>query len=88
MFGHLPLDVAGAAQRLDGAAEFRQKSVAGGLDDAPVMGGDARVDDFGPDCLQPVERALLVGADQPRVAHGICGENGGETTGCGHGESG
>jgi len=41
------LDVAGAAQRIDGAAEFRQKPVPGGLDDAPVMGRDARVDDFG-----------------------------------------
>jgi hypothetical protein len=72
-FGHLPLDVAGATQRIDGAAEFRQKPVACGLDDASVMSGDARIDGFGADRPQPVEGPLLVGADQPRVADHICG---------------
>ena len=34
----------GAAHRVDHAAEFDEAAVAGALDDAPMMGGDGRID--------------------------------------------
>jgi len=83
---HLRLDFAGAAQSVDGAGELGQQAVARGLDDAPVMLGDGRFNQLGADRLEAPQCALLVGSDQPRVTRHISGEDGGQTTGCGHGE--
>ena len=41
---HRPLDLGGAAHRIDDARKFHQHPVAGGLDDATVMLRDFRVD--------------------------------------------
>src|SRR5207248_6443551 len=43
--GHAALDVKRAAQRVDHAAELRQQAVAGVLDDASAVPGDAGIDD-------------------------------------------
>jgi hypothetical protein len=75
---HLRLYFSGAVRSIDGAGEFGQEAVARGLDHAPVMGGDGRIDQFGADGSEAPERALLVGADQPRVPGYIRGENGGK----------
>jgi hypothetical protein len=83
--GHPRLDGPGAAQSVYGADKLDQQAVAGGLDDATVMHLDSRVDHLDADRLQAGERALLVGADQPRIAGHIGGENGGETALGGHG---
>ena len=61
-----------------GARELDQQAVAGGLDDAALVLGDHGVDQFAPMRFEPLDRAFFVGADQPRVAHDVCGENGGE----------
>ena len=81
---HLRLDFAGTAQSVAGAGELGQQAVPGGLDDATVMRGDARVYQLGADRLEPPQGGLLVASDLPRVARHIGGENGGQTTGCGH----
>src|SRR5205823_10830278 len=57
-----------------------QHAVARGLDDAPLVLGDLAVDQLAPMRLEARERALLVGADQPRVTRDIRGKNGGEPT--------
>ena len=61
------------------AGELDQQAVAGGLDDATVMGGDLRIDQSARNALSRAERAFLVGAHQPRIARHIGGEDGGET---------
>jgi hypothetical protein len=42
--------------------------------------GDFRLDQLAPVRAEPVDRALLIGADEPRVTRDIRGENGGEPT--------
>ena len=69
------LHLRGASQRVDDTGELDQEAVAGGLDEAPVMFGDARVDDLPPQCPQGRQRALFVDADQPRIADDIGGED-------------
>jgi len=81
---HVRLHFAGATQRVDGAGEFDQQTVTGGLDDPPVMGGDLRIDQLAADRLEPRQRPLLVRSDQPRVARHIGGKDRGETAGCSH----
>jgi hypothetical protein len=38
------------------------------LDEPSVMFGDLRIDQFGPDCSEPLERFALVGLYEARVA--------------------
>jgi hypothetical protein len=45
---HPILHFDGAAHGIDDTAELDDASVAGALDDAPVMGGDGRVDQIAP----------------------------------------
>jgi hypothetical protein len=42
------LDLDGAAHRVHDAAEFNDATVAGALDDAPMMHGDDRIDQVAP----------------------------------------
>jgi hypothetical protein len=74
-FRHRALHLGGAAQRIDDAGELNEHSVAGRLDDASLMFGDAWIDQLAPQCPERRERTLLVGADQPRVAGDIGGED-------------
>ena len=57
-----------AAHRVDSAAEFDQRSVAGALDDATVMHGDCRVDEIAAQGPQSSQRPILVRARQTAVA--------------------
>jgi len=49
----------GAAQGVDDAGEFGEQPVAGGLDDAPPMLGEARVDQFAPQ-VGAAQRVIVV----------------------------
>jgi hypothetical protein len=68
---HLALHVDGTAHRVDDARELDQQAVAGDPDDAAAMLLDHRVGEFAAQHLQPFERALLVDANEPRVADDI-----------------
>ena len=70
---HRALQFRGAADCVDNAGEFRQHTVAGVLDDAARMLGDLRVDKLAAVRLEPLMRALLIRAHQPRVARHIGG---------------
>ena len=63
--GHRLLHRDRAAHRIYDAGKFHQQTVAGGLDDAPVMGGDLRIDQLAADRLEPCQRPLLIRSDQP-----------------------
>ena len=52
VFGDPRLDLAGAAQGVDGTGEFGKETIAGGLDHPAVVGGDARIDQFATESLQ------------------------------------
>jgi len=69
--GHRRLHFGRASERVDDAAELDQQAVAGRLDDAALMIGDLRVDDFGAPPLEPAEGPFLVGLDQARIARHI-----------------
>jgi len=81
---HLRLNFADAAQRIDSAGEPGQQPVAGGLDDAAVIGGDRRINQLSADRPEPLQRALLISANQPRVSRHIRGKDRGETADRGH----
>src|SRR6516225_1966023 len=69
--GHCRLHLSGRAERVDDAGELDQEAVAGGLDDAALMVGDLRIDDFGAQHPEPAQGPFLVGLDQARVAGDI-----------------
>ncbi len=56
------------AHRFDRAGELDQETVAGGLDDAAAMPGDAGIDQIAPARFEPSERPFLVRAHQARIA--------------------
>jgi hypothetical protein len=68
---HRPLDLDGAAHRIDDARKFHKHAVAGGFDDPPVMLPDLRVDELATMRLQAVEGAFLIRSHQPRVPRHI-----------------
>ncbi len=76
---HRPLDLDGAADRIDDAGKLDQHAVAGGLDDAAAMLGDLRVGKLASMGFEPRQRSFLVCSHQPRVAGRIGGEDRGET---------
>jgi hypothetical protein len=57
---------------------FDQHAVASGLDDAPVMLPDFRVDEIAAVRLQAVEGAFLIRSHQPRITRHIGGEDRGK----------
>src|SRR5262249_50204956 len=78
--GHAVLHVDCAAHRFDRACELGEHAVAGGLDQPPLMLGDFRLDQLAPVRPEPVDRAFLVGPDEPRVTRDVRSENGGKPT--------
>ena len=81
---HAVLHLDGAAHGVDHAAELNEASVAGALDDAPVVHGDGRVDQIAPKRPQPRQCAILVGAGKPAVSDHIGRQNRRELPGLGH----
>jgi hypothetical protein len=49
-----------------------------------VVLGDLGIHQFGPDCPEPFQSSALVGADQPRIARDVGGEDRGEAAGLAH----
>ena len=60
-----------AANRVDHAAKLDENTVAGALDDAPMMGGDGGVDQVAPQAPKTRERAILIRSREPAVADDI-----------------
>ena len=75
---HSVLDLDGAAHRVDHAAEFDDRAVAGALDDAAMMESDGWVNEVATQRAQPRERALLVGTGEPAIADDIGDQDRGE----------
>jgi len=73
---HLPLHLDRAAHRVDDAGELDKEAVAGRFDDATPMLSDFGIGEFPADRTQLRDRALLVLADQPRIAGDIDRQNG------------
>jgi hypothetical protein len=76
--GHAGLDGDGAAHRLDGARKVDQQAVARTLDDAAAMRGDMGLDQLAQMRLEEAQRAFLVMAHQPAVAHHVGRQDGRE----------
>ena len=64
-----------ALHRLDHARELDQRAIAHQLDDAAVVLGDLRFDEFLAMRLERCERARLVGRHEPRVADHVRSQN-------------
>ena len=73
--GEFALHPGGASQGIEDALEFHEHAVAGGLDDAPSVFGDTRIDNLAPHRPERRQRAFFVRADQPRVAGNIGGQD-------------
>jgi len=65
--GHPALDLHAAPHRVHHARELREEAVAGGLDDAAMVLGDLGFDELPEVRPQPLVRALLIRAHQPRI---------------------
>ena len=70
-FDHRVLQFDRAADGVDHAAELDDRTVAGALDDAPVMHGDGRIDQVAAQRPQSRQDAILVRARQPAVTHDV-----------------
>ena len=73
------LNVDRAAHGVDGAGEFDQHAVAGGLDDAAAMFGDFRIDQRAPAVLEPRQSSLFVAPHEPAVTDDVRRKNGRQT---------
>jgi hypothetical protein len=73
-FGHRPLHRDRAGNGLNHARELEQHAVAGGFDDATLVLGDFRIDQFAAMHSEACEKTGLVLAHQPAISR----ENGGE----------
>ncbi len=61
-----------------------ETSIAGALDDAPMMGGDGGIDQVASQPPKARQRAILVGAGEPAVADNIGDQNRRELPGLAH----
>jgi hypothetical protein len=73
-----------AAHRVHNAAKLDENTVAGALDDAPMMGGDGRVDQVAPQSSQARQGAILVRTREPRVADHVGDQDRGQLPGLAH----
>jgi hypothetical protein len=72
------------AHSIDDARELDQQPVAGGLDQAPAVLGDFRIEELATQRSEAFEGGALVDADQPRIRRHIGGQDRGETAGLAH----
>ena len=68
---HFPLNLGGAVDGVHDAWELGEQTVAGQLDNSPLVSGDSRVEQFRPMRLEAGERGHLVSAHQPAVTNYI-----------------
>ena len=61
------MDFNGIAHGIDSAGKLDQHAVAGGLDDAPAMGGYGGINKGLSDRLEPGQRAFLVSAHEAAI---------------------
>jgi len=73
MVEHCALGFYRAAYSIQYARKFHQHAVAGGLDDAPMVLGDLRIDELVAQRVETFEGAFFVRSHQPRVAGDIGG---------------
>jgi hypothetical protein len=73
--GHTLLHFDGATHCLDDARELDEDAVTGGLDDAPVVLLDLRVDQLAAMSLQTRVRSLLVRLRQPAITGDVGGQD-------------
>src|SRR5271165_962213 len=73
-----------ATHRVDHAAEFDQRTIAGALYDATVMYGDRRVDEIAAERPEAGKRAVFVGAGHPAESDHVGSEDRGELSFFGH----
>jgi hypothetical protein len=66
--GHRRLNLDHASHCIDHAGELEQQPVTGGLDDAPAMGSDRRIDYIAAQCLQCRQRAAFVPPHEARIS--------------------
>ena len=64
-----------AAHRIDHAAKFDDRPIAGALHDPALVHGDGGIDQIAAQSPQPRKRALLVGAGQPAEADHVGGKD-------------
>ena len=70
----------GITDGLDDARKLDQQSIAHGLDDVAVVGGDRRIDYFPSEGFETCERGLFIGAHEAAVANHVGDQNGGKFT--------
>ena len=74
-FPHRVLHFDRAPHRVDHAAKFHDRAVAGALDDPAFVNGDGGIDEIAAQGPQARERSLLVGAREPAEADHVGGED-------------
>src|ERR1700683_5137072 len=81
---HTVLDFDRAAYRVDNAAEFDQKSVAGTLDHPAAIHLDGRIDQVAAQRPEPRQRAIFIRAGETAETDHIGGKDSGELARLGH----
>jgi hypothetical protein len=79
-FSHRALDGHRATNSLHSARILDENAISGRFDDAPMIRGDAGIDDLTPNGFDSAERFALVVAHQPAVADHVCHQDGCEPT--------
>jgi hypothetical protein len=74
----------GAANRVDHAAKFDDRAVAGALDDAAMVHGDCGVDEVAPKATKAREGPVLVGASEPAISDNIRNQDRSQLSGLAH----
>ena len=72
---HPALNLGSAQHGVGDAAEFDQHTVAGGLDDAAMVLGNGRIDEFDPVSLETRKRPRLVNLHEPAIADHVGGKD-------------
>jgi hypothetical protein len=74
-----------AAHGVNDAAELDETTVAGALDDAPMVRGDGGIDEIAAQPSEPRQRAILVRPREPAIADDIRDQNRRNFPGLAHG---
>src|SRR5580698_9351460 len=72
---HADLHFDYAGHRVDHAAEFDDRAVAGAFDDAPTMSSDCRIDQVAAEAAKTRKRPVLIDPGEPTVADDVGHQN-------------